>query len=81
MLPQHRSNLFGPVHTKPDHNERSMTTVVPSTRVVRPQARIRHRFAGANVIFLLGLFFKGCGASTMTTPVVVESTHIDFLNM
>ena len=81
VLPQHTSNILGPVHTEPDHDERSMTAVVLSTRVVRPQARIRHRPTGVSIMLMFGLFFKSCGASSITTLVVVASAHIDFLNL
>ena len=71
-------HLLGPVHTELDHDEQSVAAVVPSARVVRPQARIRRRPAGASMMLMFGLLFKSCGASTIATPVAVASAHIDF---
>jgi hypothetical protein len=81
VLPLHHSNFLDPACAEPNHDDRGRTTTVPFKRIVRPQRLIRRRPAGASVLFLLGLFFKGCGASTVTTPVVLASAHIDFLNM
>jgi hypothetical protein len=81
VLPPGHSKFLDPERIEPNHDDGGRTTTVSFTRTVRPQRLIRHRPAGASVMFLLGLFFKGCGASTVTTPVVVASAHIDFLNM
>ena len=74
-------NMAKSAWATPDTKTHQVAAGIPFTQVVRPQTRIQRRPAGASMMLMLGLFFKSCGASTMTGPVVVASAHVDFLNL